>query len=208
MSWHYLLMFVFIWWETTFLVYLLFEPGGNLPAPSAILMINFNKTYQEYNNQHYVLRSYVYLWRQYDAIMTSEINFKFWAKKVNGCRILKVAGIFRKLTFLNFLQRFLIFPIFPEFGEIFKLLIFLNLRLLEAFWGHLWTLCVFWVFGPEIIDFWLHFFEKVIIFLRGSQAFPVINFRSPFPRRIPLLNFILSDFWEKLNCPYLLINSS
>ena len=82
------------------------------------------------------------------------------------------------------------------------------LRLLEAFWGHFWTFCVFWVSEAEIIDFWLHFFEKVIMFLRGSQAFPVINFRSPFPWRIPLLNFQLSDFWEKLNCPYLLIYSS
>ena len=97
---------------------------------------------------------------------------------------------------------------FCEFCEKFKLLISLDWRLLEVFWDHIWTSYVFWVFATKIFDFWFHFFGKIIMFLRGSQAFPVINFRSPFPRRIPLLNFKHSDFWEKLNFPYLLINSS
>ena len=62
----------------------------------------------------------------------------------------------------------------------------------------------------ELIDFfcvwaWNHWFlsiflRKIYMFLRGREAFPVINFSSIFPRRIPLLKFRISDFWEKLNC--------
>ena len=92
------------------------------------------------------------------------------------------------------------FAIFCEFCEKFKLLISLDLKLLEVFWGHFWTSYVIWVFATEIIDFWLDFFGKIIMFLRGWQAFPVINFQSLFYHSIPPLNFQIYDFWEKLNC--------
>ena len=97
---------------------------------------------------------------------------------------------------------------FANFTKKFKLLISLDLKLLEVFWGHFWTFYVIWVFATEIIDFWLDFFRKVILFLRGWQAFPVINFYSLFYRSIPPLNFQIYDFWEKLICSYLLIKGS
>ena len=83
---------------------------------------------------------------------------------------------------------------FCEFCEKFKLLISLDWRLLEVFWEHIWTSYVFRVFATKIIDFWLHFFVKVVMFLTGWEAFPIINLRSHFPTGIPLLNFQFSNF--------------
>ena len=48
-----------------------------------------------------------------------------------------------------------------------------------------------------MIDFWLRFFGKVLIFLRGREAFPGNKFSKTFSKGIPLLNFRISDFTMK-----------
>ena len=83
------------------------------------------------------------------------------------------------------------FAVFCAFK--FELLISLDWSLLDNFWGHFWATYVFRVFTTEIIVFWLLFFGKDLMFLRGREAFPGKKFPKPLSGGYTDLKF--RNFW-------------